>query len=82
MSEEAKDMTPDRLADLCIEMEAGENILCTEEEEKELRLRGYIRKVKPTDKVDSDIDYTISKKGQLYARYALMQREKPEALHE
>ena len=79
MSSEGMSIFTRRIEDLCIEMEAGENVLCTEEEENHLRLHGLIRRVKPTDQVDSDIDFTISVKGKCLAKIALKEREKKEA---
>lgn len=66
--------TKERIDDLLIEMEAGENILCTDEEEKHMRLLGLIRRVSDKDHGLGDCDYTISKKGKLQAKIALKNR--------
>lgn len=71
-----------RIEDLCIEMEAGENILCTDMEHNHLRLHGLIRRVKPGDQVDQDIDFTISVKGKCVAQIALKTRERKEATND
>lgn len=80
-SEEMSNFTR-RIEDICIDMEAGENILCTDMEHNHLRLYGLIRRVKSGDQVDPDIDFTISVKGKCVAQIALKAREAKEATND